>query len=351
MVNVELNGAPAQLGLARGRQLKAAIQLGVGHYIHGHRKQWRQSEAPAFGARMAEDLGRRCPALLEEILHTGEGAEIPQADFLAFAFRCWNALTDHPATLACYNLGCVDPGRGPLLAGVLEDSPPFYLLETVRPAQGHAFHAVTWAGMAWAVRGMNAAGLAIGQCSAFAGTRFAPGRLAFPFDLYARGYYAQRWALQQADNVADAIEIIRGFGCASTYMLADQAGNCATLEVCGDLHAVRKPDADGLLTGGPYITPALIKALIDEGVAHDWEMWVRLSRQVIDKMRSAQGKTSLEWMADYLATDKEDGGWCHDGLQAATVACPATGEFWVSGYRPCSSGFQRLNVADLGGTA
>lgn len=346
MVEITLQGTPAQIGLERGRQLKYAIQLASEHWGPGHAHQYSRKEARAYGRRMAADLEKRCPALMDEIRHTARGADLPEDDLLAYAFRCWNALIDHPATLACYNLACRDPKRGMLLAGVLEDSPPFYLQETVHPQKGHPFCSITWAGMTWAGRCMNRAGLAIGQASSFAGTRFGKG-IAFPFDLYARAFYALRWAIQNADNVADAVDIIRSFECASTIMLADRTGKCRVLEACGSLHALRRPDADEVMTGGVFESPGLVKSLIDEGVAHDWEAGVRLARKVGAKLRGARGKTTMEWMARYLQTELADGGWCHDGLQAATIACPATGEFWVAGYRPCTTGFRKLNIREL----
>lgn len=348
MVSITLAGTPAEIGLSRGRQLQAAIQLSVEHYVYGHTHQWSLKQAHAFGRRVAKDLGKRCPALLEEILHTGQGAGLSEGDTLAFAFRCWNALSDHPATLACFNIACRDPKRGMIIAGVLEDSPPFYMMETVRPDRGIPFHGVTWSGMSWAGRGMNQAGLAVGQASSFAGTRFGKGTHAFPFELYARGYYGQRWALQTTDNVKDAAEVIRSFDCTSSFMLADKTGACVTLEACGKLHAIREPDAAGHMTAGTFESPDLMKSLIDEGIAHDWEGGVRLAKKVMAKLKAAQGKTTMEWMARYLQTEQTDGGWCHEGLQAASVACPATGEFWVSGYRPCVSGFRKLRVKDLG---
>ncbi|MBI4026875.1 MAG: hypothetical protein HY360_17960 [Verrucomicrobia bacterium] len=347
MVEIQLKGAPAQIGLARGRQLKYAIQLASEHWGPGHTHQYSRKEAHAYGRRMARDMAQRCPQLMEEILATGKGAEMSEDDICAYAFRCWNALSDHPATLACYNFAAHDSKRGPVIAGVLEDSPPFYLLETVRPKSGHAFYGVTWAGMAWAGRCINEKGLAMGQASSFAGTRFAPGAHKFPFDLYARVFYAQRWAIQNAATVDEAIDIIRGFECASVIMLADRSGKVVILETCGKLHAVRAPDELGVLTGGVFLAPELIKALIDQGVAHDWECGVRANQRVSVHLRKAKGKTTMEWMAKYLQTEREDGGWCHDGMQSATIACPSTGEFWVSGYRPCACGFRKFRVKDL----
>ena len=347
MVEITLQGAPTQIGLERGQQLKYAIQLAAEHFGPGHAHQYTRRQAYAYGRRLAKDMQERCPALMEEIHATGKGAEIAEDDFLAYAFRCWNALVDHPATLACYNLAAHDPNRGPIIAGVLEDLPPFYLLETVRPKKGYAFHGITWAGMAWAVRGMNQAGLAIGQASSFAGTRFRAGAHRFPFDLYARAFYAQRWAIQNADNVADAVEIIRGFDCTSTFMLGDRSGKSVTLEVCGKLHALREPDKLGVMTGGVFESPQLIKALLEEGIAHDWEQGLRTAQRVAAKLRGAQRKTTMEWMEKYLRTEQAAGGWCHDGLQAATIACPATGEFWVGGFRPCVSGFKEYSTKTL----
>jgi len=341
LVEITLTGSRSQIGFSRGAQLKYAIQLAVEHYVYYHTHQYSVDDAREYGLRMAEDMQQRCPAVLEEITHTAKGADIPEDIMFAYAFRCWNALMEHPATLACFNLSCIDPGRGPIMAGVLEDGPPFYMLEKVIPEKGHPFHAVTWAGMDWAVRCMNAEGLAIGQASAFAGTRFSEGSGGFPFDLYARGFYAERWAIQNAATVDEAIDIMRDFDCASTFMLADRSGKVAVLEACGRLHAIREPDETGVLTGGVFLSPNWSSPLIDEGIAHDWEEGVRKSKRVSADLHNAQGHSTMDWMAEYLQTEVEDGGWCHDGLQAATIACPANGEFWVSGYRPCAHGFTR----------
>lgn len=347
MVEINLKGSPAQIGLGRGRQLKYAIQLAAEHWGPGHAHPYSRKEAHAYGRRMAKDMEKRCPALMEEIVATGKGAEMNEDDFLAYAFRCWNALVNHPATLACYNLAARDPKRGPIIAGVLEDTPPFYLLETVRSSRGLPFYGVTWAGMAWAARSINRAGLALGQASSFAGTRFGPGTHRFPFDLYARVFYATRWAIQHATTVEEAIEIIRGFECASVIMLADKSGKVIILETCGRLHALREPDELGVLAGGAFLSPRLIKELIDEGVAHDWEQAVRCHKQSVARLRGAKGRTTLEWMAKHLQTESTAGGWCHDGCQSATVACPNTGEFWVSGYRPCVHGFKKFHIRSL----
>jgi len=346
MVNIVLSGPPKELGMQRGKTLKYAIQLSFEQMSKGHVCQYTWKQAREYGAKAGDDLDARCPDMYREIIGTADGAGIPVEDFLPFAFRCWNALADHPATLACYNFSCLDPA-GPLLAGVLEDYPPFYLLETVRPERGIPFYAVTWAGMAWAVRCMNKAGLAIGQASAFSGTRFRKGQGRFPFELYARAYYAQRRAIQTCDNIADAIEVIRSFDCSSVFMLADKTGRVATLEACGNLHAIRNPDEQGLMTGGTFESPELVKSLLDEGIAHDWEAGVRRAQRTMASLSRAEGKTSLEWVKQYLQTEEHHGGWCHDRCQSATIACPATGDFFVSGYRPCSSGFAHYSTDDL----
>lgn len=348
MVTIELKGSHAQIGRQRGEQLKYAIQMSIEHWVMGHTSQFSLKAAYAYGRRMEKDMARRWPEILDEVYATARAADIPEEVMLANVFRCWNALArEHPATLACYNMACRDPGRGMIVGGVLEDSPPYYLTEIVRPARGIPFVNVTWAGMPYAVRSMNKAGLAIGQSSAFAGTRFGAGQRDFSFALYARGFFAERKAVQQASTVDEAVEILRSFECASVFMIADKTGRVIALEPCGTLCGLREPGADGILTGGTFESPELIKALIDDGVAHDWEGGLRMAKAVKQHLRDARGKTTMEWMARYLQTEKTDGGWCHDGCQGATIACPATGEFWVSGYRPCVSGFRKHRVKSL----
>jgi hypothetical protein len=346
MVTIELTGSHAQIGKQRGEQLKAAIQMSVEHWVMGHTFQFSLKTAGAYGRRMEKDMARRWPEILDEVYATAKAADIPEEVMLANVFRCWNALSkDHPATLACYNMSCRDPKRGVIVGGVLEDSPPYYLSEIVKPAKGIPHVNITWAGMPYAVRSMNKAGLAIGQASSFAGSRFRPGRNDFSFALYARGFFAERKAIQCATRVDEAVDILRSFECASVFMIADKTGRVVALEPCGKLCAMREPDADGLLTGGTFESPDLIKSLVDEGVAHDWEGGMRTAKLVKAHLRAAKGKTTMEWMARYLQTERTDGGWCHDGCQGATIACPATGEFWVSGYRPCVSGFKKYRMS------
>ncbi len=347
MVEIELSGSPRQIGLSRGKQLRYAIQMALEHHGFGHAHQWTLEAAHAYGRRMAEDLNHRCPALLEEVIATAKGAQLPEADMLAYNFRVWNALSGHRATLACYGMSGIDPKRGMIIAGTLDDSPQFYLLEILRPRSGQACYVVNWAGMAWAGKAMNKAGLAIGQASSFAGTRFRPGKHKFPFDCYSRSFFAQRWAIQNATTVAEAIEILRSFECAGVFILSDRSGKVAALECCGDLSAVREPDADGIVTAGTFESPELIKSLIDDGVAHDWEEGVRLAMRTSAALRKVKGKFSMEWMAKFLQTERTDGGWCHTDCQAAFIASSKTGEFWVSGCRPCTSGFKIFNVKAL----
>jgi hypothetical protein len=348
MVELQFTGSHADIGRQRGEQLKYVIQMSLEHWVREHTHLFTQEDAHAYGRGMAEDMSRRWPEIIDEVLSTGKAAGISDDDMYAYVFRCWNALSKtHPATLACYNMACNDPERGAIIAGVLEDSPPYYLLETIIPHHGIPSYIVTWAGMPYAVRGMNKAGVAIGQASSFAGTRFRPGTHDFSFALYARGFFAERKALQYATTIDEAVDIILGFECASVFMIADPSGRVVALEPCGALHAMRHPDERGVLTGGTFESPELIKALIDEGIAHDWEGGMRTAKKVAARLHDAHGHSTMEWMAAYLQEEQSEGGWCHDGLQSATIACPATGDFWVSGYRPCVSGFARHIIADL----
>ncbi len=348
MIEITHRGSFAQIGKARGSELRHVIRIAFEHWMPGHTSQYSLADAIEYGKRMADDMDRRWPGIMEETRAIARAAGIDEDDFMAYVFRCWNALSgDHPATLACFNMSCIDPSRGLLMSGVLEDSPPFSILEAVVPDEGIPFYSVTWAGMPWTVRSMNKSGLAIGQASAFAGTRFSDGTHAFPFDLYARAFFAERYAIQHATNIAEAVDMIRSFNCTSVFTIADKTGKVVTLEACGALHALREPDQDNLMTAGTFESVELVKALLDEGIAHDLEQGIKLSQKVKSHLKASKGKWTVERMMEYIQTEQSDGGWCYDYLQAATIACPSTGEFWVCGYRPCVAGFKRFTVDNL----
>jgi hypothetical protein len=348
MVEITLRGSFSEIGEARGHELKHVTRIGFEHWMPGHTTRYSLKDAVEYGKRMADDMDRRWPEIMTEARAIAGGAQIDEDDYMAYMFRCWNALSgDHPATLACFNMTCVDTQGRLLLSGVLEDSPPFSILEAVVPDTGIPFYSVTWAGMPWTVRSMNKAGLAIGQASAFAGTRFADGTHAFPFDLYARGFFAERYAIQHATTVAEAIDMIRSFDCTSVFTIADRTGKAVTLEACGALHSLREPDQDNLMTAGTFESVSLVKALLDEGIAHDLEGGIQLSKRIKGTLQASKGQWTVDRMMDFIKTEQSDGGWCYDMLQAATIACPSTGELWVCGYRPCATGFKRYTVENL----
>ena len=110
----------------------------------------RRHSGVAWGRQWQADVAAKFPALMAEI--TAESKELGLDKDLVFAFnyRSWNAMTRHPShPLACYNIFFRDKARGPLLGGVVEDNPPFYVLEEIHPRQGIAHFTVALAGTCW----------------------------------------------------------------------------------------------------------------------------------------------------------------------------------------------------------
>lgn len=348
MVEVRLSGGPEEIGRQRARELRSAILLALEHFSSGHEGQWGPEEFRAWGRRWQPEIDRDWPWLGAEIRAAAAELAVPEEVLFAFNFRGWNALAPHPSHMACYNIAWRDAQAGVVMGGVVEDGPPFYILEKVRPSQGLAFLSVTWAGMVWAVRGMNAAGLSVGQVSAFPGiprhSRTPPG---FGTEDYARGYFALRAALQEASSARQAADIVGRFQCMSTFMFADATGDALVLEMAVRHQGLRRSDRpDGLLIGGGhFLTPGVLHALVDDGLNPTCpEGHAARQRWVEEFVGQRADRLTVETMKELLTDHGGPAPLCNDSTQALTVAVPAQGELWVGGYRACQSGFRRYRL-------
>jgi len=345
MYEVRIGGSPKEMGRARARKLRSSILLGMEHWLLEHRDRWGEKERRKWGRRSAKDMESMAPELLDEIAAMAEELGVEEEDLLAFNFRAWNALSPHPSHMSCYNVAFRDPRRGILLGGVVEDNVPFYVLECVRPRKGYAFCSVNWAGMVWAIRGMNSRGLAVGQVSAFPGQPLRRD-LEVPFgtDDYARAYFALRSALQYSATVREAIEVMNSFPCTSNFMFADSRGDFAVLEKVKNHYSIlRSSRRDGLLIGGGHFSDeGLLRTLIGEGFyPATAEASVARARWVEEFVIKNSSRLSLDVMKEMLTSHSPHGNFCNDFSQAATIGVPEKKEFWVAGYRACRAGFRR----------
>ena len=352
MLHVCLSGTPVEIGRQRAEKLESSIRLSMEHLLLAHANEFGVKERRAWGRETAKDFERYFPEYVEETKAAAAALEINEDDMLAYNFRVWNALLPH-SSHHCYNIGWMSPKDGPIVGGVLEDFPPFYLLEEVHPAKGNAYYTVPLAGTTHAVRGMNEKGLALGSASAFVGTPFKDNpKLKFSTRDYSRAYQVMRKVLQECDTVAEAITLIRQIPCCNTFMLADPSGELVFAGKLVDRMEIRRSSREHrLLIGGSHFLDAdLITGLMRDGI-HPADARASLERhwQITEYVRRHKKDMGVERMKKMLQTHggKDILTFCHDGLQCATVAVPRKGEFWVAGYRPCRAGFKRYDMARL----
>lgn len=338
-VRIVLKGSPEEIGCQRAKALRSSILLSMEHLMVGHGRE--TSACVAWGRKWQADVKARFPALMEEIVAGSRELGVEKDLLFAYNYRAWNAATSHPShPLACYNIFFRDKNRGPLLGGVVEDSPPFYVLEEIHPLQGIPHYTVTLAGTSWAIRGLNAAGLAVGQVSAFPGEYCRAGSTyQWGTQDYSRGYFILRTALQTLSTAREAAAFCRKHDALGTFMFADRKGDAFVVEKAGRLDAVRTCPGNVMVSGGHYSEP-LVRALLREGVLHVPLAGSLLRQQVVLRKARKQAP-SLELMRSILAAhDEEEGAFCNYNNQTTTIAMPKSGKLLVSGYLSCKSGFK-----------
>lgn len=338
MLKIVLKGSPEEIGCQRAKALHSSILLSMEHLMVGHGRE--TSACVAWGRQWQADVRAKFPALMAEIGAVSRELGVDKDLVFAYNYRAWNATSRHPShPLACYNIFFRDRARGPLLGGVVEDSPPFYVLEEIHPRQGIPHYAVTLAGTSWAIRGLNAEGLAVGQVSAFPGDYCRAGSTyRWGTQDYSRGYYILRTALQTLSTAREAAAFCRKHDALGTFMFADRNGDAVVVEKAGRLGAVRTCPDNVMVSGGHYSEP-LVQALLRKGVLH-LPLAGSLLRQQVVLRKAREQQPSLELMRRILAEhDEDEGAFCNYHNQVTTIAMPKAGKILVSGYLSCKSGF------------
>src|SRR5690606_27647557 len=130
-----------------------------------------------------------------------------------------------------------DPDLGVLLGGSLDDiRTPWYLARFL-PRDGLAHLCVTWVGTAWAVRGINEAGLAIGSSSMY--ITGVPYAMDQRFD-----GLAMKHVLETCRSAQEAVDCLRFLGPHKgiSVIVADRQGQVLLLESCWSGEAVHRWD-------------------------------------------------------------------------------------------------------------
>lgn len=343
MLKVSLSGTGKEIGERRATELRSSIYLLIEHLLYHH--NFCPEDCARWAERWKDEAEKNFPDLMEEIKSLGRTLNIDEDIIFAFNFRAWNALILHPSHyLSCYNIGFLDPNEGPILGGVVEDFPPFYILEEVRPAKGYPFYSITLAGTVWSVRGLNSQGLAAGQVSAFPGIVIKKGKFYFGTEDYARGYFLLRNVLQYCKDAKEAIDVFRRYSVIGNFMFADRMGKIAVVEKAGTLTGIHFCKDRFITGGGHYLDRNLVAKLSLKGIIHTPDnMSVRRQQSV--SFKAEKNSPSLRLMKKILlAHREEDGRFCNDIVQAATIAIPLKKQFYVAGPFPCQNRFKVFSL-------
>lgn len=227
------------------------------------------------------------------------------------------------------------------------------VIAAVHPAGGHAFLSVSWPGMAGAVTGINARRV---WCSLNGAHSSDRGRIGRPVSLVVRQ------VLEQADDLAEAIEIIRQAPVfvADSYLVADgKSGEAAVVERTPARCAVRRLEGELLLQTNHFESPELAgdegnRAYLEEGTSAP-----RLAR--LDELLRAAPVIDPAAAVAILRDRRGPGGAPRalghrgtiDALVAthAVVADVSAGILWVS-RGPCSLGaFEAHTLEGFGAPA
>lgn len=218
-----LQGSPDEIGFAHGTTSKALISDNIKSLVAPR----SSSPAEADSLRKYNDwivqqerlLDRYFPELLEEIAAIARGCGESYEHCLKLNLRVWlyHLYTDIPGN-ACSSVAMKLANGTLALAGALDDTAQYYPgAMKIIPQKGFRF--ITWpiGGTVWGNRGMNSAGLSIGESS-----QILPGLK--PPSNYLCADLALRIILQYCSTVAEVEEVCRRFSFNLNLIATDKSG-------------------------------------------------------------------------------------------------------------------------------
>lgn len=227
------SGNHFEIGAQIGRRHAFWIERTLAQFVARHAHEFPDDEMRRLGDKWTGLLSRKSPEHLEQIRGVADGSGLPLIDLLAMNFRFWNMLAARrrdrfgAADVACSNIAFRDPGMGVLLGGTLDDVRMPWLLARFAPAGRLRHVCATWIGTAWAGRGINEAGLAIGTSS------MAIDGIDYAIDERFEDIAIKR-VLETATTTDQAVEILRSLAPfkGMSAMIADRNGTVKLLETC-----------------------------------------------------------------------------------------------------------------------
>lgn len=274
-VEVVCEGGPREMGVAQGSALRERIQGAreVLRELDAVRKQrtwwvpWGVflglAERKAEGM-LGEALSEHAPEMAQRLAGIAEGAGVSPAalcllnaaEVLLSSVRDVTAVPPAMACSAVAVRGRRSATGEPIIAHNFDYVPlvqPFYVLRESRPSGGLRSLDFTVAPLCGAVDGMNERGLCIAM------------NYAFPVDTGPAGLpnsMAIAEALARCGTVAEAVDWIvsRPRWGGALLMLADEAGDIASVELSNTRSAVRRPaeGEDVLFHTNHFSTPSML---------------------------------------------------------------------------------------------
>jgi hypothetical protein len=345
-----LQGGDRERGRQHGASLRAQIHANVAELLGDllpSASPARRGQILAWQARLRAFCCDHWPWLPEEMQGIAEGAGLDLATVELLNFRAWQYDAYHAG--ACSSLAVPDEHGHILTAGTLDDPRQLYAIVQCRPMTGLRYLSFPIAGTAWANRGMNEAGLALGLSSLICpGVKFDLERLV-PVDLVFRDL------LQFCHTVAEVEARCRQFDFFCNLVAVDRHGGIfSSSNYCGDLTAYPARGGAAALTNHPLEPAAAVLRARGFTGPEPGAYSVERLDQLTAWNRSHFGRATVSAARALLGAPAQTGRVNNPNTAFATIAVPQADPhtLWVA-QQPVSAGaFHACDVrtgASVGG--
>lgn len=333
-VSTILSGAPYDLGRRHGEQLASQIAAYLDEFLR-HSAEVFETPFDAVLANVRRLESHIDLDYLEEMRGIADGAGLEYADILAL-----NTFVDTDLILTSQQMTCINvvafgeaSADGSLVHGRNLDFPHRDALlraATVfrcRPAKGHPFLSVAWAGHSGAFTAMNAAGITVTELS-FVTDDVQAEATPMPFIV--------RRIAQYASSIDDAVEIVAtsrrsaGFNLTVTDSKIPEA---RAIEFTATRYGVREADRGCLVVSDNRLSKEMRKGQLAEPCA------VARYIRALELAEAHRGKVDVEVMKQILAdrfdllTRRESATYnciCSRNTIQSVVFAPQQRRAWVS---------------------
>lgn len=338
-----------EIGQQIGKRYANWLERTLSYFIDYHHGEFSQQEMSSFVSDWETMLSERTPHLLEQVRGVCDGSGVNWNELLAMNFRFWNVIAQRrlkvPEEVAgCTNIAFKDPQFGIMLGGSLDDIQIPWHMASFAPKGGLKHVCVTWVGTGWAGRGINEAGLTIGNSSMdITGIDYDP--------LQRFEDFIMKHILENAKTVDEAIEIFRSMKPhkGNSYIIADANGNMKLFETCWAGEAVHDPKDDVLFCVNHVKSPVLKLKMQAMGYKNNPLPWSVHRHEFLNKQLSdPKLKRSWKNMQTLLADHSNfPNAMCYRLAAFVTIAAPqyAPRSLWVADGPSCRKPFKTLSVS------